>query len=750
MADNAPENKGFFGRMASGMKYIFTGRNDFFGPGLPLPTAIPAEAAREVGLVGRQFDFTSWVNLQRYPRAEEAITFQMLRSLAENLDILRIVIETRKDQMANLPWKIVAREGEKVPKSRLKELNAFFKRPDREHTWSIWLRTLLDDLFVIDALTIYPRRARSGKLFSLDYVDGATIKRVIDETGRTPEPPNPAYQQIIKGQIASEYTWDELVYRPRNLRTYKFYGFSPVEQIMLTVNIALRRAIHQLNYYTEGNVPEALCGVPENWNVEQIKQFQTYFDALLAGNSALRRRLIFVHGGMKPTFTRDMSLKDEMDEWLARVVCYCFSLPPTPFIRQMNRATAETSQETAIEEGLQPLMDYVKELLDEILEFQMDSPDCELSWEQEKSVDIKVQADVDKIYIDAGVQTAKQIAEARGMEWIEPEVKPEPANITEQVQPDGSQTAQGGGGDSQSVQSKGGEIPAKGGPRQDQKLEKADKPEGKRLAPIPFERTAVRKAMKKLRKTLGAFLAGQAKIISDQLSSAYEAFQKAEKKSPLDGAIDDLDFDGWEILWAPMRDNLEAIYEDTALEALGQVGITDEGITDLVMEKAVEYARNRAAELVGMKYVDGELVENPNAVWAITESTRDMLRQAVTSSLETGPSPQALADSIVQSAAFSEARAEMIARTELAMAHSEGALEGYKEARGTGIAVYKEWLDSDGCDECSQNADAGVIDLDDTFPSGDDAPPAHPNCRCAIAPVVVSNEDVEEGEDPFK
>ena len=34
--------------------------------------------------------------------------------------------------------------------------------------------------------------------------------------------------------------------------------------------------------------------------------------------------------------------KDEFDEWLARIVCYAFSLPPTAFIRQVNRATAET------------------------------------------------------------------------------------------------------------------------------------------------------------------------------------------------------------------------------------------------------------------------------------------------------------------------------------------------------------------------------------------------------------------------
>lgn len=760
-------HKGFFGRLASGMKYVFTGRSDFFGPGQALPTLLTPEVSREAGLTGRQTDFTTFINLQRYPRSEEPISFSALRNLADSLDILRLVIETRKDQMCKLEWKIKARDGENVPQKRLDELNRFFKRPDNEHSWSLWLRSLLDDHFVIDALTIYPRRSLSGKLVSLDYVDGATIKRVIDETGRTPEPPWPAYQQIIKGQVATDYTWDELIYRPRNLRTYKFYGFSPVEQVLLTVNIALRRAMSQLDHYTEGNVPQALCGVPESWGVEQIRQFQMYFDSLLAGNLALRRRLIFIHGGMKPTFTKDPQLKDEMDEWLARVVCFAFSLPPTPFIRQMNRATAETQQETAQEEGLLPTMDFVKELMDDILELQMDAGDCEFSFEQAPDVDVFTQAQVDEIYVNIGVQTARQIAEARGLTYIEPEEKAEPAHITEQVQP-GSEPAQGAsasvaqgakgaGGDSKAKNAKG--APASGKKKggsaaaQDRggKLQKADSPRVlKRLDPIPLERPVTKRAARKLKKTLAAFLAKQGKKIGAQLAKTYGKLQKADEKSLLDQAIDDLDLSGWAAIWEPVLEELQDAYGDAALEALLQFGIDDEGITDLAMEQAVEYAKERAAEMVGMRVVDGKLVENPNPKWAITDSTRDMLKNLVAESLEEGPSPKELAAQIAESTAFSAARADMISRTELAMAHSQGAVEGYRQARASGVPVMKEWLDSDGCEECSLNAKAGPIDLDDKFPSGDDAPPAHPNCRCAVSPVVVRQQDVDTGEEPYK
>ena len=68
---------------------------------------------------------------------------------------------------------------------------------------------------------------------------------------------------MLKGLPATSYTKDELYYLPRNPRTDRVYGCSPVEQIIMSVNIALRRQMHQLQYYTEGSVPDSLIGVPE-------------------------------------------------------------------------------------------------------------------------------------------------------------------------------------------------------------------------------------------------------------------------------------------------------------------------------------------------------------------------------------------------------------------------------------------------------------------------------------------------------
>lgn len=312
-ASAKPLSPGLVARVAAGLRYIAGGDPpDWFGPLDPMPPMAPPDIA------GRSFDFPVGVNLRIQPRPDEPISFAELRALADRYDLIRLVVETRKDQLGKFEWSIRRRagsgdiDGDGDP--RIAEIEALLRYPDREHDFGTWLRLLLEDLLVIDAPTLYLRRDTGGALYALEVVDGATIKRVIDERGRTPLPPEPAYQQILKGMPAIDYTTDELVYRPRNPRPHKIYGFSPVEQVVMTVNIALRRQVAQLQYYTEGNVPEAMIGVPESWSPDQIRQFQDYWDALLEGNTAARRHAKFVPGGMRPTFTREPILKDDYDE----------------------------------------------------------------------------------------------------------------------------------------------------------------------------------------------------------------------------------------------------------------------------------------------------------------------------------------------------------------------------------------------------------------------------------------------------
>src|SRR5207253_2700683 len=124
-----------------------------------------------------QLDFPVGFNRNITPRSNEAISFQQLRQLSDACDILRLVIETRKDQLVKLKWDIKPIDEKTKPDKRCDELRKFLRMPDKDHDWDGWLRMLLEDLFVIDAPAVYVRKTIGGEVYSLEPLDGATVKR---------------------------------------------------------------------------------------------------------------------------------------------------------------------------------------------------------------------------------------------------------------------------------------------------------------------------------------------------------------------------------------------------------------------------------------------------------------------------------------------------------------------------------------------------------------------------------------------
>ncbi len=413
-------------RVAARFGYTRTEAGGWFGPSIPLPPVAPPAEPK-----GRAYDYPFAANIAYRPRSEAgetAIDFPTLRRMAEptsgGYDLLRLAIETRKDQMAAQRWTIRPKKKDGDQK-RADTLHEQLQEPDLEHDFATWQRMLLEDLFVLDAPTVYFRDFFNGRKIP-EVVDGATMKRLISEDGRTPLPPDPAYQQIVKGLPAFDYTLDELLYMPRNPRPHRIYGLGPVEQVILTVQTALNRQLSQLLHYTAGNIPAALISVPEGWTPDQIKNFQAHFDAYLAGNLEQRSGAVFIPGGSKPTITKDSPVKDEFDEWLARIICFCFSISPQALVRQMNRATAGTAKEAAQEEGLEPLKLYWRTLMNRVLVRAYGASDMEFAYEDEEIADPEVKAKVVQILVgNKPVITQDEAREEYGKEPLTEEQKAE-------------------------------------------------------------------------------------------------------------------------------------------------------------------------------------------------------------------------------------------------------------------------------------------------------------------------------------
>ena len=121
-------------------------------------------------------------------------------------------------------------------------------------------------------------------------------------------------------------------------------------------------------------------------------------------------------GGVAKTFlqTKEPDFKNAFDEWIARVVCFAFSISPQPFVNQMNRATSETQKDSADEEGLLPILNWIKRLCDHVIQNLLGATDIEFSWRHEPVIDPTVQRENLVAYVSAGMMTRKRAVEIMG------------------------------------------------------------------------------------------------------------------------------------------------------------------------------------------------------------------------------------------------------------------------------------------------------------------------------------------------
>ncbi len=197
-----------------------------------------------------------------------------------------------------------------------------------------------------------------------------------------------------------------------------------------------------------------------------------------------------------------------------------------------------------------------------------------------------------------------------------------------------------------------------------------------------------------------------------------------DDKDPADKVSLAIDLSALEDLSTEIQPILQDVVDEAGKLTLGSLSIGDESITNKVFQRAVDYADSRAADMVTQ----------------ITQTTRDRLRNIIADGLENNIGRQGIADLIEadSSGLFDEGRAELIADYEVGSANGVGSLEGLEQAEEAGVDVMKEWYpDAEACPICLENADAGPIPLDEEFPSGDDAPLAHPNCECSLLGVVA-------------
>lgn len=242
----------------------------------------------------------------------------------------------------------------------INRLKTFMKRPDQAQgrAFETWIGAAYEELAVLDALVVYPRRTIGGDVCALEIVDGSTIKPLLDERGGRPQPPYPAYQQLLYGFVRGEWTAsvtdavdeetgepievidgafpaDEMVYLRQVDRVWTPYGLSPVEQSLEDASLYLKRKRWMMAEYTDGTTVAGMFTTAEatNWSPEQLLEYEVAFNAAYGGDDLARHSARFLPTGVVPVHT-GLSGSDaiaeryrpDYDLWLLKTVVMHFGV----------------------------------------------------------------------------------------------------------------------------------------------------------------------------------------------------------------------------------------------------------------------------------------------------------------------------------------------------------------------------------------------------------------------------------------
>ena len=462
--------------------------------------------------------------------------------------------------------------------------------------------------------------------------------------------------------------------------------------------------------------------------------------------------------------------KKSVSDFEYRGPVYCFDVKNHLFVTRLNGKiaihgnTAQQSAESAEEEGLLPKMQGVKDFLDPIIQVDMGYADLEFAWVEKRETDALKQAQVDEIYVNIGVRTRNQVRENLGDDPDESPMADELTVTTAQgVMPIDTDEALNIAQQKQDIMAPeptngNGKKPGAGGK---QPKKKVSKRLGSRIEPDKLTRES-HASRERIAETFRKVFRRQkerakeeaGRLMKGALALALSAASKYLAKDSTDDdaqALADSIAASLQAEFDATIPEVQAGLSESMISGIGQgmlqIEVVDSAMIAAANTVAQDYARERAAELVGMRYDDdGNLIENPNAEYAITDTTRDKLRQIITDAFKQ-EKPMADIQSEIISALedesngigiFSDARAELIARTEVMNAQVRGNFAVWQKS---GLVNKVQWLTSEDegvCPICEMN-DGEIRTLGDPFPSGDIMPTAHP--RCVASGTIVSAPD---------
>ena len=344
------------------------------GPAAPLlPSPIDPVSAISGRAEPRKFQYQVAYNLNL---TQQEVPWSVLRSLAEQCDIISRAITIRTSDISKMEWSFTlspdaiqrimteqnvshakaAKIGREKFGEKIDELTAFWRNPypQSDKGWNQWITESAWNILTFDGWAIYPKYNLGGKVIGFDLIDPSTIKVLLDDRGDTPRPPAPAYQQILWGFPRGEFTaspdsdvngeyytgvnsdasykTDQLSYFIQNRRTYSVYGFSAVEQAIPAATLYLERQRWMIEDFQAGTMPMTFMKTDSTeLNHLKLAEFERVFNDKLVGSSEERHKVKVLPKGFDPIVAPSMSerYKPEYDEFIIKRIASIFGVAPS-------------------------------------------------------------------------------------------------------------------------------------------------------------------------------------------------------------------------------------------------------------------------------------------------------------------------------------------------------------------------------------------------------------------------------------
>jgi 8-oxo-dGTP pyrophosphatase MutT (NUDIX family) len=435
-----------------------------FGPGYPL---FP-DALDPLGPSGRaeprryQYRVTENIAIGQF-----GAPWTLLRQIASDVDVVSRCIQLVQDAIGGMQWSFgfsrqiinqIRLENDEPNSARataiardkygdeLTRTQKFWERPDERmsYTFSQWLNLAVWSSLTYDGIVVTPGYTLGGDLHSLSLLDTSTVKILLDNQGFLPQPPAPAYQQILYGFPRSEfqaedidefgnipngYRSDQLSYYIQRPRLHTPYGFSTVEECINIATLYQQRQEWMRSEWSHGVTPKGVIKTTgtEGWTPEQFAYFQQSTNDQWSGQTQRRQQVMVLRPGMEWEQLKDFAelYKTDFEEWCVLQIGAKFGVPQQQLgIPQHSFARSgaqnQTSMDLADRYAIDALVNHLINCINDLTRRYMGTgPEITITATSGNSDDSDYQrAQADASDVNNAIRTTNEIRAERGLPLI--------------------------------------------------------------------------------------------------------------------------------------------------------------------------------------------------------------------------------------------------------------------------------------------------------------------------------------------